>query len=134
MNQAVTDALRGHSLAVATPEGIRTFDGRGVADLYRLLSQDPQPLKGASVADKVVGRAAAALMMAAGVRELYAQTVSELALDMLHGSGIGLAYGRRVPHILNRAGTGWCPLEAACRDCSTPEQCLAEIEKFIKSR
>ena len=50
-----------HSLVVSNGE-VRTFDRRGVADLYALLREDSDFLKGASVADKVVGKAAAALM------------------------------------------------------------------------
>ena len=51
-----------HSLVVSNGE-VRTFDRRGVADLYALLQEDSDFLKGASVADKVVGKAAAALMI-----------------------------------------------------------------------
>ena len=43
-----------HSLVVAG-DGIRTFDGRGISDLYDLLTEHPGWLRGASVADKVVG-------------------------------------------------------------------------------
>ena len=43
-----------HSLVVSNGE-VRTFDRRGVADLYALLREDSDFLKGASVADKVVG-------------------------------------------------------------------------------
>ena len=55
-----------YSLVVAHGE-IRTFSGRGVSDLYALSGEDPGFLRGASVADKVVGKAAAALMIVAGV-------------------------------------------------------------------
>ena len=41
-----------HSLVVSNGE-VRTFDRRGVADLYALLQEDSDFLKGASVADKV---------------------------------------------------------------------------------
>lgn len=43
-----------HTLVVANGE-VCTFHGRGISDLYRLLCEDPGFLKGASVADKVVG-------------------------------------------------------------------------------
>lgn len=51
-----------HSLVVANGD-VCTFDGRGISDLYNLLSEDPEFLRGASVADKVVGKGAAALMI-----------------------------------------------------------------------
>ena len=57
-----------HSLVVSNGE-VRTFDRRGVADLYALLREDSDFLKGASVADKVVGKAAAALMILGALRD-----------------------------------------------------------------
>ena len=50
-----------HSLVVANGE-VCTFNGRGVIDLYHLLQDDPGFLYEASIADKVVGKAAAALL------------------------------------------------------------------------
>lgn len=40
---------------------VATFDSRGVADLFNLLNDDPEFMQGADVADKVVGKGAAAL-------------------------------------------------------------------------
>ena len=81
MNQLVQQLRTGrHTLVVVADGGsVRTFDGRGVADLYRLWSEQPAVLRGASVADKVVGKGAAALMIAGSVREVYAEVVSEAA-------------------------------------------------------
>ena len=58
----------GYSCVIANGDCIRTFTQRGVADLYDLLVQDADFLKGASVADKVIGKAAAALMVVGGVK------------------------------------------------------------------
>lgn len=107
---------------------------RGVADLRRLLAEDPGTLRGAFIADKVVGKAAAALMLLGGVEALRAETISDLALGLLHGRGIEVDYGLRVPHIINRTRTGWCPLESRCRDLRTPEECLAAIDTFLHER
>ena len=57
----------GYSCTIANKGEIRTFTQRGVADIYDLLTQEPEFLKGASIADKVVGKGAAALMIL-GVR------------------------------------------------------------------
>lgn len=121
-----------HSLVVDNGE-IHTFDGRGVSDLYRLLFQDNSFLKDAMVADKVVGKAAAALMIAGGVAVVYADTISRLALDLFDKSDVKVNSGNVVPHIINRAGTGWCPLETRCKDCSTVSECIKEIEGFLSS-
>lgn len=54
----------------------RLFRERGVKDLYRLLTTEPSSLAGAFVADKVVGKAAAALLILGGVGELHADVIS----------------------------------------------------------
>lgn len=55
---------------------MRIFRERGVADLFRLLHEEPQLLRGAFIADKVVGKGAAALMVLGGVEGLFADVVS----------------------------------------------------------
>ena len=112
----------------------RTFDRRGVADLYRLLREEPEFLHGAVVADKVVGKAAAALMLLGGVAELHTDIISSKAIELLHGSRLRYTFDREVPHIINRTRDGWCPLETRCRDCRTAEECLAQITSFIASQ
>ena len=81
-----------------------------MADLYALLREDSDFLKGASVADKVVGKAAAALMILGEVGELHADVVSRPALDLFADSGVRVSYGTAVPHIINvqrRDGARW---------------------------
>ena len=51
----------GYSCVIDNEGKIRTFTQRGVADLYDLLTREPEFLKGALIADKVVGKGAAAL-------------------------------------------------------------------------
>ena len=119
-----------HSLVVGNGE-VCTFDGRGVSDLYRLLHADPGFLAGSSVADKVVGKAAASLMVLAKVREVYADVMSRPALDLLEAAGVKAACARLVPHIMNRSGADWCPLERRCFACCTPQECFREIETFL---
>ena len=111
--------------------GIRTFDGRGISDLYGILTEHPDWLRGASVADKVVGKGAAALLILGGVRELFAGVISTSALGLLEESGISLRFGKEVPYIINRKDDGICPVEALCKDCKTAAECLPFIQGFI---
>lgn len=119
-----------HSLVVAS-DGIRTFDGQGISDLYGLLTEHPDWLRDASVADKVVGKGAASLLILGGVRELFAGVISASALGLLEDSGISLRFAEKVPYIINRKGDGLCPVEALCKDCKTAAECLPFIQDFI---
>ncbi len=121
-----------HTLVVRSASGeIRTFDRRGVADLYELLTAHADFLHGAEVADKVVGRAAASLMLLGGVRRLHTDVISSLALTLFADAAVEVEFDTEVPHIINRAGDGWCPLETRCKDCRTPDECFGQIESFM---
>lgn len=121
----------GHSLVVANGE-VCTFNGHGIIDLYHLIEDDPGFMFGASVVDKIVGKAAAALLALAKVKEVYADVISRPALDLLSKTDIKISYGVAAPHIINRTATGWCPLETRCFDCATPEECFHQIKVFYK--
>lgn len=122
-----------HSLVVANGE-ICTFDGRGISDLYNILSEDPGFLQGAEVADKVVGKGAAALMIIGGISSLYADIISVPALELLRQCPIKIDFRKQVDNIINRKGDGICPVETLCIPCATAQECLSRITQFINSR
>ncbi len=120
----------GHSLVVGRGE-VRCFDGSGVSDLYKILTHEPDLLQGAEIADKIIGKGAAALMILGGAKEVYADVISRPALSLLSDAHIEVEYAKVVPNIINRAGTGICPVEELCLECATPEECLPLITEFL---
>lgn len=124
---------KGCSCVIRNGEVVREFYQRGVKDLYELYKVDSEFLNGASVVDKVIGRAAAALLILGGVKRLYADTISQLALDILSKSDMEVSYSQAVPHIINRTKSGPCPLESATRDIESLEQIFVAIEEFVSS-
>ncbi len=120
-----------HSLVIKTKEGKTiAFDGPGVRDLLLLLRESPHFLDEASVADKVVGKAAAALMILGGVKAIFADIISlpAIALFASTASDVDVSYNNKVEYIVNRTQTGWCPMELACKEAKTPEECLEKIK------
>ncbi|MBR6103961.1 MAG: DUF1893 domain-containing protein [Paludibacteraceae bacterium] len=123
-----------HALAIYDQdEQLHTYDNKGVRDLYTLLTTEPQVLKGAMVADKVVGKGAAALMIVGGIAELHTHIISEPAIKLLELSGIRYSFDEKVDHIENRDKTGWCPVETLCKDMPTAGQCVPLIANFIEN-
>lgn len=107
------------------------FSDRGIRDLMQLLQDKASHLlSGAELADKVVGKAAAALMILGGVKAVYADVISQPALQLFASAApeIRVTYLDKVEYIINRAHTGWCPMELACKDAHTPEECLENIK------
>lgn len=110
---------------------IEVMRQRGIRDLHDLLHDDRELLRGAFVADKVVGKGAAALMIAGGVEGLYTDVVSREALELLNCYGLTAEYATVADHIINRAGTGRCPVETLCSGLQSVEECLAKIDEFV---
>ena len=65
-----------YSCVIKNAYGIHTYTQRGVADLYDLYTQKPEYLKDASIADKVIGKGAAALMVLGDITNVYADVIS----------------------------------------------------------
>ena len=132
--KAVDELIASGGSCVVLKDGVcHSFHRRGVADLYHLLKNDPALLDGAFVADKVVGKGAAALMCLGGVSAVWSRVMSRSALRLFTRSGVEATYETLTDHIINRAGTGICPVEQLCSEADTPEECLPLIEKFLES-
>lgn len=122
---------RKYSCVIRNGTEIRTFTRRGVADLFDLYQENPEFMKGASIADKVIGKGAATLMALGGVETVYAGVISTPALTLLREAGIEVTFASEVPAIENRDKSGWCPLETACRQMKSPEEIYPVIRNFI---
>lgn len=132
MNELIETLRKGnYSCVIKNGSEVRTFTRRGVADLYSLLKEDAAFLKGAALADKVIGKAAAALAILGGVKELYAEVISLSALILLREVGVEADFQTVVPYIRNRDGNDWCPLEAACYKEKNAKDILPKIERFL---
>jgi hypothetical protein len=122
------------TLVIKSADGvIHRFTQRGVKDLLTLVTENPAVLHDALIADKAVGKAAAACMVMGDVKHVHADVMSEPALALLQAHGIKAEYGQLVDHIINRAGTGWCPMEQLSRDIDDPATIIQKIKEFFNS-
>lgn len=134
--KALIDILHDENLTlvVKSDDGtIRRFTQRGVKDLLALVTESPEILKGALIADKAVGKAAAACMVEGAVKRVYADVMSEPALSLLQQHGVEAEYGTLVDHIINRTGDGWCPMERLSRDENDPAVIIQKVKDFFES-
>ena len=120
-----------YSCVVRQGEETRTFSRRGVADLYDLYATDRAFLKGAWLADKVVGKGAAGLLVLGGVSRVWTRVVTH-ALALLRKGGVEVAYAEEAPCIINRTRTGRCPLETLCDVSDNPVELYPVIENFVR--
>ena len=120
----------GCTLALVKGDEVYTSRKKGVRPLLEFLDTG-MDFSGFSAADKVVGRGAAFIYLALGVRHVYASVVSESALRLLTEGGIAVEFGEVVPRILNRSGDGFCPIESTVMDTNSTEAAISAIRKRL---
>src|SRR5690554_2322081 len=82
----------GYSCVVSNGSEIRTFTKPGVMDLFEMYISEAIFMKGASIADKVVGKAAATLMILGGISRIYADVISQSAITLLENINVEFKY------------------------------------------
>lgn len=115
---------QGLSLLVYNDSTLTTHANRGVQDLLQLIAEQPERLKGAIVADKLIGKAAAALMAAGGVKEVHTNIICTAAYELLQQEGVKVFAREQVPQILNRDRSAMCPIDAQLTQVESVEECV----------
>ena len=119
---------QGLSLLVFNHGELTTHANRGVQDLLQLISEQPERLQGAVVADKIIGKAAAAIMATGGVREVHTNIICTPAKKLFEQQGILIFATEEVPMILNRDRSSMCPIDTQIADIESIEECGAVLQ------
>ena len=122
----------GYSCVIRKGMQTRTYHQRGVKDLWELCQSEECFLNGAQIADKVIGKGAAALMVYGGICEVYADVISTPAWELLQEHGIHVTYAQQTDRIMNRQRDGLCPVETLCQPLQSLEEMYLVITNFIK--
>ena len=126
--------LDGYSICLCKSGAFFTDDGRGISPMIRLIDEG-RDLRGYSVADIIVGKAAAMLFIKAEIREVYGEVMSRAGYDFLQQHGIPCTYGTLTEMIINRKGDGICPMEQTVALIDDPEKgCTALKKRMMELR
>ena len=120
------------TIAVVSVDDVYTSQERGVKPLLHLLTEKKGFLKGASVADKVIGKAAALLMVLGEIKEVHTLIISEPAIKVFEKYNIPCFYDKKVDRIVNRTGDGLCPMETLCLDVEEPQEAFTKIKEKVQ--
>ena len=100
------------SLVVLYSNGeIKEYYQNRIKDIKEILIENKDALKGAIIADKVIGKVAGSIFTIAGVKEIYTDVMSKYALPVLEKNNIKFEYKKLVEYIQNNDKTGMCPME-----------------------
>lgn len=139
MRSGTIEALYLHhcSLVVNKDGKLHFFYKKGVRDLEDLLDNDPQLLNGSELADKVIGKAAAGMIIEGKVKEVYADVLSQKAVPLLEKAKIPYSYEKLADRIIIPESDARCPLEQIVDKADTAEEIVrllrehfAEMNKF----
>ncbi len=127
---AILDSVQG-SCIVRNNGTTASYTQRGVSDLYDLVTQQSEVLRGAHVADKIIGLGAAALMIEGGVQRASTHVITTPALRLLRDAGVEVYAEEEIPYIVNRKKTGQCPLDSRLQGIESAAAAMPIIEQFI---
>ena len=119
-----------YTCVLCDKDRVMTSRKTGIAPLVERLSSG-ESLKGMAVADRVIGKAAAMLLLHAGVTAVYGDVMSETACALLREGGAFVQYGTLTPMIRNRMNTGPCPMEQAVADLTDPADALPVLQATL---
>ena len=105
--------------------------GMGVKPILLFLENEPASLKGAEVADRTIGKAAAILLVLGGVQYVYGEVMSVSGRDYLETAGIATGYGSLVEWINSRDGSDICPLERSVIKVDDPQEGYKAIKDTL---
>lgn len=118
-------------VVVKDGEVVFKSDDRGIKPLYTAVKENKESLKGSSIADKVIGKAAAMLCEYGQIQKLYTSLISQKAIEVLDKANIKYYYELDVPFIKNRDNTDLCPIENLSLNVSSTDELIEKIERFL---
>ena len=113
--------LAGYSICLCRDGEIIADDGRGISPMMRFINEG-RDLSGYSVADIIVGKAAAMLFVKAGIKEVYGRVTSIDGRNYLIRHNIPCSWDTLTENIINRKGDDICPMEKTVAEIEDAEQ------------
>lgn len=121
---------RNASVVFCRGEQMIILDGKGIKPLLELMKKQIA-LSEYSVADKIVGKAAALLFIKMKVSSVYGSVMSVKARDIFLHYYIPFFYKTLTKEIINRRGDDICPMEKAVENVNDPEKAYAILTDTV---
>ena len=106
---------------------------KGIRPHLEAIDSLGEGLRGTVMVDKIVGRAAALLILYSGAVEAHAAVLSTQGRRALEMHGLMFTYAEEVEHIKMLDGRIYCPFEAMVQGLTDPEEAYHAIVEKMKS-
>lgn len=133
---AANKLIEGQFSCVLVKDGdvIMTSKDRGIRPIIKMLMADQHSLKDMVLADKIIGKAAALLVVFGQIEYLYAHVISDCAKNILEKNNIEVNYNHIVPYIMNGDGTDKCMMEKMVEDIEDPFEAFTIFKDFFNDK
>ena len=120
---------------VMVKEGKVIFEtgSQGVGGFLQAIEKFGRRLVASSVADRIVGAAAAMLCVYSEVSRVFAVTISGEGIGVLQDNNIIYQFENEVPNILNHDKTDICPFEKIAIGSRDPTEAYTKLKSFAES-
>ena len=119
------------TLVLVLNESIYKSSEKGIKPLLQLLNSGKNYLN-YSAADKIIGKAAAMLYKLLNINDIYGEVMSISAINFLEQNNINFKYKIKTKEIINRKGTGICPMEETVLNIENPTEAKKLLEDKLK--
>ena len=130
--QTAKQNLDGHTICLCRGGECLFSEKKGIAPMMGFIGSGAD-LRGYSVADLVVGKAAAMLFVRSGIKSVFAKTLSKSGKTALEKHGIPVEYETLTESIINRDGTDVCPMEKTVAAIDDPDEAYAALREKIRT-
>lgn len=130
LQRAISLLERGYTCVICDQDRVLTSKKNGIAPLLERW-ESGETLQSVAAADRIVGKAAAMLLLLMGASEVYGSVMSQPALELLTAAGIRASFGTLVTGIVNRTGDGPCPMERAVAELTDPAEAPAVLRRTL---
>jgi hypothetical protein len=105
----------------------------GIGGFLTAIEKCGKRLEGASVADRITGKAIALLCVYSKVQAVYAIILSRSAKTLLEKYAIHHEWNQLVENILNANGEDTCPFEKLAKEISNPNEAYGKLKALQTS-
>lgn len=105
---------------------------RGIKPILQPLNEEGTFFCGSFVADRIIGKSAALLLIKGEIAGLYTRVLSEPAKKVLDQAEIPCFYDQLIPYVINRDKTGMCPMENSVLNTDNPEEAFVILNRKVQ--
>lgn len=116
--------------SIIASNGYSSFEN-GIKPVIVPMCQDIAFFKDCVVADKIIGKASAMLLVLSGVKEVYTPVLSKAGKEVFERYGVPCEYDSLADYIVNRRGDGMCPMEMTVKDIDDPMEAFEALKKKL---